>query len=178
MEKFPFEFTPSNQLADFIFVWWKLGDDGVFISREHYQFLLQFRRALATAELWGDFLEAIGPWGARFIAPFMQCDDIKPSANSKMTDLYDELFILHEEEFPLTQCAEETFTKHISRLLLDEPYDYLVTEYGMRIGYYSTARFVALKDKIECQGPTVDCKRAEFPLTLHDYSSSIPGSSA
>ena len=153
---------------ELIFIWWKDDEYGVFLTRAHYDFLESFYGALCS-KYWGVFWGLLGRSGQDYVAVFMQCDDIAPKDTDLLSDIESEVFILSDGEFPITQCAEETYK--IFQCVLPEQYcEHKVrTEYGENIGLFPKSRFVEMKDIIEDEGYQVGVEVSPFPKSIHYY---------
>ena len=156
--------------TELVFLWWEGDENGVFVTRIHYEFMEIFYKAKECSESWVSFWSALGKWGQKYVTPFMSCDEITPENGDLLKDVSHGIFILDDVEFPITQCAEETY----SFIVIGLPDDYLVdtirTEYGSYIGLYPKSRFVEMKDIFERKGYTVNSIRSPFPKNIFHYA--------
>lgn len=99
---------PVAEPVEFVFLWWPDSEYGVVLSRDDYRLVDRFHLARQTAHTWDEFLEQFGDY-THWLDDFMQFDETKPRGEDLLADLEDSLWVLGNDEFPLTQCVEESF---------------------------------------------------------------------
>ncbi len=124
------------------------GNSGAFVTREYHDFLKIFYSAKETAINFGDFYSEIGKEGQDFIDVFFEGED-KPSDDELLADLKSELYIFNDDDFPLVQCLEETYTYYSSLFPTHLCQDKIRTEYGEYIGLYSLSDYDLIKSHLE-----------------------------
>jgi hypothetical protein len=147
-------------------------DDFCFwLTRYHFQLMINFNYALRHATTWGDFLCICGPDNRAYIESFVETDEHRPTSEEMLNDLKDEckLWVLYDTEFPGTQCAEET-TTFFGRLF---PSDYVIetiyTEYRHEIDLYGLEGIDEMIKEVEQSGILVERVNCPFPVDLRNY---------
>lgn len=161
--------NPSLDNADLLFLWQHDDEYGFFITRVFLNFVEKFVAAKENSITWKDFLVAIGDYGRDFIAPFLENDDVQPELTSLIAEIADEIWILYDVEFPLTQCVEETYSMfcHIS---LDTKGKVLMkTEYDRPYALYPKIKYLKMKEILEAHGFSIDSQLLSFPAHLYSY---------
>ena len=154
---------------ELIFLWGDMDEYGVFITRNYFEFLNTFYRNKQQSKTFGEFWNLLGESGRGFVKPFMQCDDRFPEMDEKISDIESEIWILDDQEFPITQCVEETYTNYSD--LMPEEYckEFIKTEYGQEIGMFLIADFVYLKDLMENNNCMISSLKSPFPMNIYNY---------
>jgi hypothetical protein len=152
---------------DLIFVWWPDNDYGVILTREDHTFVEQFHNARHTARTWGEFVDALGA-GVEDVEPFMQYDETEPRDNDRLYDPSG-VWILENDEFPVTQCAEETFTSYGHSFPELDVAVIIRTEYGMSTRLYPKSAYLELKTHLVEKGHRVSEKMALYPMCIFHY---------
>lgn len=146
---------------------------GIFITREHYNFLSRFNAAKNNSEKFGDFWESIGESGREFVRVFItedvELDHVFPKMNESMEKLMSELWIFYDGDFPDTQCVEATYTDNLSLFPSEYVEDTIRTEYGANIGLFNISNFKKIKRQMEKSGCTVENIVPDY-LYANDYS--------
>lgn len=157
--------------SDFVFAVQKGGKYGVVLSRHYAEILEKFHRARNNARTWGEFMEMLGSKAANYIVPFTQCDDPKPVEDDLLDGLVcREVYVLSTDEFPLTQCAEETYTNH-GRLFPKIPgAKGIRTEYGQRLELYPVEQFRKFKRHMDRQGYSLEEWECPCQVVIVNYS--------
>jgi hypothetical protein len=161
--------TPSLDNADLLFLWKHDDEYGFFITRVLLSFVKKFVAAKESSITWEEFLVAIGDYGRDFIASFLEKNDVQPELTSLIAELADEIWILYDVEFPLTQCIEETYSIFCD-ISLDIKGEILMkTEYGHPYVLYPKTKYLEMKEVLEAHGCSVDSELLSFPTNLYSY---------
>jgi hypothetical protein len=159
---------PDEDRQKLLFMHIRGEDLGFFIFPQFYYIALNFFSARQQAATWGEFWSSLDSRCRDFLQPFMQNDDVKPEADSKIENLY-EMWIFHDSEFPMTQLAEETYTEIKESLPLDLMSHELRTEYHHHIGIFPTDRFESLRAHLGEAGIEVDKVVTLVPIDFRHY---------
>lgn len=114
-------------------------------------------------------MRALGKDGAAFVKIFTQCDERRAKDADLLEHLVEDVFALNDEEFPITQCVEETHTLFGVHFPVAAAFPKMKTEYGRSYHVYPKAKFVELAEHFEKSGLVLKPRRAAFPLCLRDY---------
>ncbi len=145
-------------------------DDFCFwLTRYHFQLMINFNFALLHANTWGDFSCICGPDTRAFIEPFLETGEYKPRSKEILSDLKDELWILYDNEFPGTQCAEETTTFFGGLFPSGHLIRTIYTEYRHEIDLYGLEGIDEMIKEVEQSGILVERVNCPFPMDLRDY---------
>jgi hypothetical protein len=155
--------------ADFVFLWHEDLEHGVFVTSDFYDFLERFYAARNHSKTWGEFLSEIGDFGRRFVSVFCEYDRPRPQDEDLIEDIRHDVFILDDREFPITQCADETYNDHAEVLPPLGAGREIRTEYGADIGLYLKSDFLTMKEYMDKTGFAITSKRFPFISSLHDY---------
>jgi hypothetical protein len=156
-----------NQYKELIFLW--SDSNGVLVTRQHFEFLTKFYTAKKNSKTFGEFWCALGDHGREFVKVFMQSDSEFPRMDEQMKELESEIWILYDIEFPITQCAEETYTYYSDLMPSEYCKEKVQTEYGQFIGLFSVSDFVYIKDFMEDKYCLITSLRSPFPLNIVHY---------
>ena len=100
---------------------------------------------------------------------FLETEENRPADEEVISDLQETVYVFCELEFPITQCAEQTYTLFYEHV----PTSFLVgeigTEYGEKIGIFHKSNFVEMKESITCNGLTVEPVLSPFGKYIFDY---------
>ncbi|WP_324917193.1 hypothetical protein [Ramlibacter sp.] len=112
-------------------------------------------------------MNAIGPFGQRYLTPFIE-NLSEPLRSSYSLARVHEIWEVDVDEFPWTQCVEESYTR-LAPAFQDE-YDavQIWTEYGHPVSYFNIADYLALCTDLVGSGLTVQPLHGAVPK-LHDY---------
>jgi hypothetical protein len=152
---------------DLIFVWWPDNDYGAILTRGYHTLAEQFHIARHTTGTWGEFLAALGD-SADYLEPFMEHDETEPRDNDRLDDLSG-VWVLENDEFPVTQCAEETFTFYGHSFPELDGAVMIRTEYGMSIRLYPKSAYLELKTHLVEKGHRVSEEIARYPMCIFHY---------
>lgn len=167
------EQAPPNLAKELVFV--SSDSIGAFLTRYHFQLVVNYKIARENAKTWGDFKTIIGRANfTQFYEVFLLGDSYEPSDGDILDEIAEDVWLLNDSEFPATQCAEETtglvrdYIPHIYRL------ERLTTEYGHFIDFYSVDEIENIKAVLQDQGMIVEV--CNFPLLfdIRDYGSERP----
>lgn len=162
----------DSEFKELIFLWGDMEDNGVFVTRQHFEFLIKFFQSYDDAITFGAFWSAIGDYGRKYVKTFMPNDDEQfPEFNESMDDLKSKLWIFYDGEFPITQCVEETYTYYSHLMPKEYCKDKIRTEFGQYIGLFSISDFVYIKDHMESDNCIVGSLRTPFSMNICHYSS-------
>jgi hypothetical protein len=161
--------NPNLDRADLLFLWGHDDEFGFFITRTLLNFVEKFVVAKENSNTWEEFLGSIGDYGRDFIAPFLENDDIQPKLSSPIAEIADDIWILSDIEFPLTQCVEETYSIFCGTFLDIEGKVLMKTEYGHTYELYPKIKYLEIKEILEKNGYSVDSKLLSFPAHLYNY---------
>lgn len=158
---------PLKEPLEFVFVWWPDEEHGVILSRAYHTLVERFHAARRTAQTWGRFLEMLGDC-ADYLEVFMQCDETEPQDGDRLADL-DGIWVLDDAEFPLPQCAQESF-EHYGRHFPQFNGELTInTEYGMPLRLYPKSAYLAIKHHLTGSGHRLTDEMATFPMTIYPY---------
>lgn len=129
--------------------------NGVLLERAYYELLVRFEHARSSVGTWGELLEMLGPNATEFVLTFTQCDQRVAEAGDRIDSLMDDVWVLHTEEFPFVQCAEESFSFH-GDCFPEEGGLAAWTEYGEEFRFYPESSFLNLKRHLEREGHTLE----------------------
>ena len=151
-----FSSTAINKFIFFNFY----GNGGFFLDEEKFIFLIKFVDARKTALTWGEFLECFQAHEIAFMMDFTQGDEVKPELSDSLCSLVDDVYLLSDDEFPLPQLADWTYStlKELSLTQIGE-FDIIMTEYGEPIGLYDSNRIIELADELIEHGFKVEIGR-------------------
>jgi hypothetical protein len=152
---------------DFVFLWWADNDLGVILSKAYHTLVGRFYLAQSTARTWGEFLDILGD-DAGYLDDFMQFDETVPRNGDVLKDLHG-IWVLDNAEFPLTQCAQESFEFYGHHFPRCEGAVTIRTEYGMSLVLYPKSAYLILKAHLTQAGLRVSEEMATFPMTIHPY---------
>lgn len=158
---------PLKEPLEFVFVWWPDDDHGVILSRTYHTLVDRFHAARRTAQTWGRFVEMLGD-GASYLEDFMQGDETKPHDIDRLEDLGG-IWVLEDAEFPLPQCAQESFQFYGRYFPECNGELTLNTEYGMPLRLYPKSAYLAIKHHLTRAGHRVAEEMATFPMTIYPY---------
>ena len=159
---------PFTDPVEFVFLWWSDSEYGVVLDRDDYRLVDRFHLARETARTWDEFLGQFGEY-TRWLDDFMQFDETKPRNEDLLADLRDSVWVLGNDEFPLTQCAEESFGCYGS-LFPDCEYALTIrTEYGMPLRLYPKTAYLAIKNHLAQAGHQISDVIATFPMHIYSY---------
>jgi hypothetical protein len=161
--------APPLRHVDFVFLWCEDLEYGVFVTSEFWGFLELFYDAKSSSRTWGEFLNKIGDFGRRFVSIFNEADMLKPRDDDLIEEIQYEVFILDDHEFPITQCADETYNNYVEVLPALGAGREIRTEYGMCIGLYLKSEFLMMKEYMDKTGYAVTSKLFPFITDLHNY---------
>lgn len=161
----------KSEFSEFIFLWSDLEEYGVFITRQHFEFLTKFYKAYDDTKTFGEFWSSIGEYGRVYLKIFMQNDDEQfPGFSERMKELKEKLWIFYDGDFPITQCLEETYTYYSHLMPQEYCKDKVRTEYGQYIGLFPISDFVYIKDHMENDNCIVGSLNSPFPINICHYS--------
>jgi hypothetical protein len=152
-------------------VFWKPDnhEHGLFLTQEHFRVLQNFSYARENSLTWGDFWQKCSSETKDFCSLFLENDEKTPDNDEFLLNLDDDVFILGDREFPLTQCAEETCT-HLGPKFLDKfIVGAVMTEYGERINLYDASNLEGLFKQAEKLGFFIRKNSDEFPFIIASY---------
>lgn len=158
---------PLQEPLEFVFLWWPDNDHGVIISRAYYSLVDRFHVARETSRTWEEFLTVLGE-GADYLVPFLQVDETAPQHGDRLEDLRG-AWVLENAEFPLTQCAQESFEFYAGHFPQCEGARTIRTEYGMPLLLYPKSAYLALKSHLVEAGHRVCEEMAKFPMNIYTY---------
>lgn len=141
-----------------------------WLTRDKFQIMVNFSSAVQNARTWGDFRCICGPETLEYIRPFLEVgDDIGPEDGALLSDVWDHVFVLYDNETPLTQCAEET--TRVVRGLLPSKYaiETIVTEYGAEIDLSGVDRIDPMLNELRNLGYFVEKVNCPFSVDLRNY---------
>jgi hypothetical protein len=141
----------------------------IFVTRYHFQVMINFFYAREHAKTWRDFRCICGPIASEFCTAFMQCDEYKPMDEDLLEDITDDIWILFDGEFPGVQCAEETTTRYGNAFPNQYRIESITTEYGEKIDLYSAEKIEEILEASKLLGIRLEIVRSPFPITLNNY---------
>lgn len=153
----------------FVFLVWESDELGVFLTPEYFQLLMNFHFALEKAHTWGEFWGSFDSSTQDFLSLFMQYDQFEPKNSDLISEISDEMFIFGSQEFPVTQCAEQTTTAHGSLFPSNHLLRCLRTEYGESIDVYSAKDISGLLEETTEAGLDVEVIHSLIPFEIYDY---------
>jgi len=159
---------PVAEPVEFVFLWWPDSEYGVVLSRDDYRLVDRFHLARQTARTWDEFLEQFGEY-THWLDDFMQFDETKPRGEDLLADLEDSLWVLGNDEFPLTQCVEESFGHYGSLFPECDDAVTIRTEYGMPLRLYPKTACLAIKNHLAQAGHQMSDMIATFPMHIYSY---------
>ncbi|WP_226597027.1 hypothetical protein [Marinobacter nauticus] len=162
------EQAPPNHAKELVFV----SSDGVgaFLTRYHFQLLVNYKIARENAKTWGDFKTIIGRANfTQFYEVFLLSDSYEPSDGDVLDEIAEDVWLLNDSEFPATQCAEETTSLVGDYIPLIYRLDRLTTEYGRFIDFYSVDEIENIKAVLQAQGMMVEVCNLPFSFDVRDY---------
>jgi hypothetical protein len=162
---------PPREPLDLVFVWWHENDYGVILTREYHTFVERFHLSRQTAMTWGEFITGLGD-DAGYLDDFMQFDGTEPRDGDRLEDLCGQVWVLDDVEFPLTQCAQETFEWYGRYLPQCDDVLAITTEYGMPLLLYQRSSYLGLKSFLTAGGHHMTEEMATFPMTVFSYQAS------
>lgn len=148
------------------------GEVCFFVTDHHHRILINYHYALSTSKTWGDFCKSLNKSTKEYLSAFSSPDDISAAEIKEsvyMVDLMQELWVLYDDEFPTTQCAEETATLYGKLLPQEDISETITTEYGEEIYLYKISDTPKIVKKCEEAGLKVAIEEASFPIKLHHY---------
>jgi len=154
---------------DFVFLWWDDLEYGVFVTADFYEFLALFHEAKNNSRTWGEFMSGIGDYGRRFVNIFVESDELQPLDSDIIKDIEDDVFILSDYEFPITQCADETYNTYTEIFPPLRGGRKIRTEYGMDIGLYIKSDYLLMKEHMDGMGYNVTSKSPPFLCEIYNY---------
>lgn len=140
-----------------------------FVTRHHFQIMVNFFFAREHAKTWSDFWCIGGPILREYCKAFIAADEYRPNDNDLLADISDDVWILNDCEFPGVQCAEETTSRYGDLFPTQYRIGAIHTEYGHRIDLYSNENNEQLLDVTKSLGIELEKIRAPFPIVLEDY---------
>ncbi|WP_346838416.1 hypothetical protein [Microbulbifer sp. SAOS-129_SWC] len=163
--------TGSYIHSKLIFLWWEFESSkcGVFLTQDQYDFVLCFYRAREEGATWGTLLSELGKFGREFIAPFLASMDLEPKDTDLIESLRDEVFILSDYEFPLTQCAEKTTTLLSEIMPIELVCNTVRTEYGNYVNFYSVANLAEIVEYFSGKKIDIDIRKSEIGCYICNY---------
>jgi hypothetical protein len=155
--------------VDFVFLWWEDLEYGVFVTADFYEFLDLFHAAKNNARTWGEFINGVGDYGRRFVNIFTEADELRPLDTDLIEDIQDDVFILSDYEFPITQCVDETYNTYVEILPPLGAGRKIRTEYGMDIGLYLKSDYLLMKEHMDHMGYNITSKLSPFLCDIYNY---------
>ena len=152
---------------EFVFLWWSDSDHGVILTRAYHTLVSRFHLARGTARTWGEFLDMLGE-DADYLEDFMQSDETEPQDGDLLGNLHG-VWVLDDAEFPLTQCAQESFQFYGHHFPECEGTVTIRTEYGMALRLFPKNAYLALKDHMTKLGHRMSEEVATFPMHIYPY---------
>jgi hypothetical protein len=159
---------PLKEPLEFVFLWWSDSDHGVILSRGYHTLVDRFHFAQQTARTWGEFLRELDD-GADYLEDFMQFDEVEPRDRDRLEDLRGSIWVLDNDEFPLTQCAQESFQFYGHHFPECAGTVKIRTEYDMPLLLYPKSAYFALKIHLMKAGHRVTEVMAAFPMNIYPY---------
>lgn len=153
----------------FVFVCWKEESHGVILSRPHFDLVERFGRARKTATKWHELLAMLDSDAREFIRCFMQTDPYTPAPWDEIESIRDDVWILHSDEFPLLQCATESFALYGRMFPAVEGISETTTEYGEQLPFYPKQKFFAMKEILESAGHMNEYRMLPGKQRLYAY---------
>lgn len=141
--------------VEFVFLCWTGCQLGVLLSRPYYELVVHFAQAKELANTWGELLGMVGPNAAEFVMGFTHTDGYVAEDGDSIESIRELVWVLHSDEFPLTQCAEESYTFYGSQFPPVEGAVRASTEYGEELRFYPKTSFFQLKAHLEHLGHSV-----------------------
>lgn len=155
----------DSECNEFVFLWWDECDNGIFLTQEYFELLSRYHYAL-TATTWGQFLEILGPF-AGFVLEFTQNDDYRPEDEDLLQEIDNGVWVLYDCEFPITQCAEETYRAYSSLFPVQCQTEIYRTEYGEKIGFFRKSAFLEMEMHLAKAGKRVIPVRSAYPQNIY-----------
>jgi len=94
--------------------------------------------------------------GEEFIRGFMQTDSYTPVPEDEIESIRDQVWVLHSDEFPLLQCAAESFAFYGRMFPAAEGVVEATTEYEQPLHLYPKQKFFEMKKMLESAGHTLE----------------------
>jgi len=94
--------------------------------------------------------------GEEFIRGFMQTDSYTPVPEDEIESIRDQVWVLHSDEFPLLQCAAESFAFYGRMFTAAEGVVEATTEYEQPLHLYPKQKFFEMKKMLESAGHTLE----------------------
>lgn len=141
---------------------------GFFVFQRFYYIALAFFMARKETRTWKEFWDSLDSDCREFIAIFMECDEITPMDDSKISEL-DGMWIFDDHEFPMTQFADETYDEIKSYLPLELITRELRTEYGKHIGLFPLKHFDLMQKHLDKVGFKTDKVASLVTVDIRDY---------
>ena len=160
----------EESCRELVFLWWDDGDDrGVFITCFHLDFMTRFYAAIENCETFGEFWKALEETDKEYIGAFLEAEESRPADDQLIADLQESVWVFCESEFPITQCAEQTYTLLSNKLPTLFLAGEITTEYGEKIGLFNKSDFVEMKEAITRHGYSVEPLLSPFGKYIFDY---------
>jgi hypothetical protein len=142
---------------------------GVLLSGPYYDLLVRFNKAKERANTWGELLEMLGPNGTEFVMGFTHTDGYVAQAEDRLQLIRDDVWVLYSDEFPQTQCAEESYAFYGHNFPIVEGAIRVTTEYGEDLCFYPKTSFPDLKTHLESLGHSLVYKLAGPGSRIYAY---------
>jgi len=159
---------PVAEALKFVFLWWPDSDYGVVLSSEDHSLVTRFHAARRTARTWGGFISRLKD-DAGYLREFMQFDRITPKDTDRLAEIEHDVWVLDDVEFPLTQCAEESFGSYGHHFPECDNAITVQTEYGMPLRLYPKSAYLAIKGHLTEAGHRISDRLATFPMSIYPY---------
>jgi hypothetical protein len=153
---------------EFVFLWWADEKYGALLSRGYYRLLDRVHFAHRSAKTWGEYIELLGS-DAGYLDDFMQCDEVQPQESDLLEDIHNDVWVLSDIEFPITQCVQESFEFYGQNFPAFDDALTITTEYGMPLRLYPKARYLEIKAHLWDLGHQISEQRSEIPMHIYPY---------
>jgi hypothetical protein len=160
--------SPLPDFLEFVFLWWHGHDEGVLLSRQYKELLDRYHLADSTARTWGEFIEVMGPYAA-YLDDFMQYDEVEAEEWDTLDAIRHGVWVLNNLEFPITQCAQETFQFYGRHFPEFDDAVTIRTEYGMPLRLYPKSRYFELKAHLLDAGHKVSEEPSRVSMHIYAY---------